>query len=72
MTEKEQQDSPETKERAGPARDFASFSELELERRRNSDKDFDARIFHEAVALVLGTIAGLAGGEQRDPNDDHQ
>jgi hypothetical protein len=61
-----------TNERAGPARDFASFSELERERRRNSDKDFNAQIFHEAVALVLGKIAGLAGGEQRNPDDDHQ
>lgn len=72
MPSKEQQEPTGTNERAGPARDFASFSELERERRRNSDKDFNAQIFHEAVALVLGKIAGLAGGEQRNPDDDHQ
>jgi hypothetical protein len=72
MPREEQQEPMGTNERAGPARDFASFSELERERRRNSDKDFNAQIFHEAVALVLGKIAGLAGGEQRNPDDDHQ
>jgi hypothetical protein len=39
---------------AGPARDFAAFCELDLERRRNSDDDFDPDLFDEAVALVLG------------------
>ncbi len=72
MTRKQEQEPTETTERAGPARDFASFSELELERRRSSDKDFDAEIFREAVALALGKIAGLAGGEQRDPDHDNQ
>ncbi|MCG6861289.1 MAG: hypothetical protein LJE70_08440 [Chromatiaceae bacterium] len=63
---------PDNKERAGPARDFSIFSELELERRRNSDQDFDADLFHEAVTLVLGKIAGLGGREQGDAEDDHQ
>ncbi len=72
MTKKERQDPAATQERAGPARDFASFSELELERLRNSDKDFDAEVFHEAVALVLGKISGLAGGEQGETDNDHQ
>lgn len=72
MTEEEQQEPAGTNERSGPARDFASFVELELERQRNSDKDFDAEVFHEAAALVLGKIEGLAGGEMGDPGNDHQ
>jgi hypothetical protein len=41
---------------AGPARDFAAFCELDRERRRNSDEDFDPGLFEEAVALVLGRL----------------
>jgi hypothetical protein len=59
-------------ERAGPGKDFAAFSELELERLRNSDEDFDAEVFHAAVDLVLGKIAGLAGGNGEDTEDGHQ
>jgi hypothetical protein len=72
MTEKELHESADTNERAGPSRDFASFSELERERLRNSDKDFDAEVFEEAVALVLGKIAGLSGDVQGDTANDHQ
>jgi hypothetical protein len=71
MTDINTQAPARVEERAGPARDFASFSELELERLRNSDKDFDAEVFHEAVALVLGKIAGLGGG-QGSPDNDHK
>jgi hypothetical protein len=72
MTEKERPEPADTTERAGPTRDFASFAELEFERLRNSDKDFDAQVFAEAVALVLGKIAGLHGGEQEESANDHQ
>ena len=41
---------------AGPARDFAAFCELDRERRRNSDDDFDPNLFDEAVALVLSRL----------------
>ena len=70
MTDQAPPQSVDTEERAGPARDFAAFSKLEHERRRNSDKDFDAGIFHEAVALVLGKIADLSPDEE-DSNVDH-
>ena len=41
---------------AGPARDFAAFCELDRERRRNSDDDFDPSLFDEAAALVLSRL----------------
>ena len=41
---------------AGPARDFAAFCELDRERRRNSDDDFDPNLFDEAMALVLSRL----------------
>jgi hypothetical protein len=44
----------------GPARDFAAFCELERERRRNSDDDFDPDLLEEAVALVLARLGGAA------------
>ena len=41
----------------GLAKDFAAFAELEYERRRNADQDFDPVAFHEAVELVLGKLS---------------
>jgi len=49
---------PLTPELIGPARDFNSFIELEFERRRSSQKDFDAALFDEAVELVMHKIKG--------------
>ena len=72
MTKDESQNPSEMNDRAGPSRDFAAFSELELERRRNSDDDFDAELFHEAVALVMGKIAALGSGVPKEVDDDHQ
>jgi len=72
MTTKEPSMLANTEDRAGPYRDFAAYSDLELERRRNSDQDFDADLFHEAVELVLGKIAGLAGIDPGEADDDHQ
>lgn len=72
MTAKEPSTYSNTEDRAGPYRDFAAYSDLELERRRSSDQDFDAELFHDAVELVLGKIAGLAGVDQGEANDDHQ
>jgi hypothetical protein len=63
---------PNTEERPGPAWDFAAFSRLELERRRNSDKDFDPGVFHDAVALVLGKINSLNDSDDGGSDDDHQ
>lgn len=40
----------------GPAKDFSSYAELEYERRRSSEKDFDPDTFHEAVELVLSKL----------------
>ena len=72
MNEREPLNLSDTDERAGPAKDFAVFSELELERRRNSDQDFDAGLFHEAVALVLGKLSSLGGIGRERNDDDHQ
>ena len=72
MTENAPLTHSDTKERVGPARDFAAFSELELERRRNSYPDFDPELFRDAVALVLGKIDALGGGGQGGADDDHQ
>lgn len=72
MTDKAPPKPANTEERPGPARDFAAFSRLELERRRNSDRDFDPGVFHEAVALVLGKINGLSGSDDGSSDDDHQ
>ena len=56
MTETPAPDQPERREFIGPAKDFAAFAELEYERRRNADQDFDPVSFHEAVELVLGKL----------------
>lgn len=72
MTAKEPSMLSNTDDRAGPYRDFAAYSDLELERRRNSDPDFDADLFHEAVELALVKIADLAGIDQVEADDDHQ
>lgn len=56
MADSDPKEAPRRVELTGPARDFKSFSSLELDRRRNSDEDFNAAVFHEAVALVLGKL----------------
>jgi hypothetical protein len=53
---------------AGPARDFAAFCELDRERRRNSDEDFDPGLFEEAVALVLGRLDPHSSDSRPAPN----
>ncbi len=46
-----------------PARDFAQFCTLELERRRNSEPEFDETLYEEAVKLVLTKLrAAMPGG----------
>lgn len=47
-------------DQVGPARDFAAFCELERERRRSSDDDFDPERFDAALALVLAKLGGPA------------
>ncbi len=37
----------------GPIQDFKSYCKAELERRRNSGKEFDEDLFNEAVELVV-------------------
>ena len=49
---------PDPRELTGPAKDFGTFIELEHERRRSSDKDFDPELFDEAVELVLDKLRG--------------
>ena len=71
MTENESPTLSGTQERAGPAKDFAAFAELELERRRSSDRDFDLDLFKDAVTLVVGKISGLGGDDPREAADDH-
>ena len=56
MTATTPAEQPHTKEFFGPAKDFAAFAELEYERRRNSDKDFDQNVFREAVELILSKL----------------
>ncbi|MEA3291972.1 MAG: hypothetical protein U9Q71_06710 [Pseudomonadota bacterium] len=56
MTETTTENRPPDPELIGPAKDFADFAELEYERRRNSDPNFDPDSFHDAVALVLSQL----------------
>jgi hypothetical protein len=58
MPDRAPQEPPYIRELSGPAKDFAGFIELELERRRSSDKDFDPDLFDEAVELVLDKLRG--------------
>ncbi len=46
-------------ELSGPAANFARFCKEELQRRSNSDIDFDPEIYTEAVKLVLRKLGGL-------------
>lgn len=47
----------------GLAGEFAQFCTLELERRRNSDPEFDEVLYKEAVKLVLSKLsAQMSGG----------
>ncbi len=43
----------------GPARDFAQFYTLELERRRNSEPEFDEILYEEAVKLIITKLGAL-------------
>lgn len=56
MPERESTQKQVTANPMGPARDFSNFIELEFERRRSSQKDFDAALFEQAVALVLDKL----------------
>jgi hypothetical protein len=47
---------PESSRAAGPARDFAEYAEIELERRRSSAGPFDEALHRAAVELVLGKL----------------
>jgi hypothetical protein len=72
MIENESLTLSSTQERVGPAKDFMAFAELELERRRSSDRDFDLDLFKDAVALVVGKISGLGGEDLGEAVDGHQ
>jgi hypothetical protein len=54
MSETKQQPAPP--EPIGPARDFSEFITPEYERRRSTQKDFDAELFEEPVALVMDKL----------------
>jgi hypothetical protein len=58
MTEAPTGQRPAEIEPLGPARDFANFIALELEHRRSAQRDFDPKLFAEAVALVLAKLKG--------------
>ena len=47
----------------GLAREFAQFCTLELERRRNSEPEFDEMLYEEAVELVLTKLNTHMPGE---------
>jgi len=49
-------DTDDNNQDRGLARDFATYAELEYERRRNSFDDFDAKLFREAVELVKNRL----------------
>ena len=46
----------------GLAREFAQFCTLELERRRNSEPEFDETLYEEAVELVLTKLTAQMSG----------
>jgi hypothetical protein len=56
MPEEKEQHPSHAAEIVGPAKDFRTFVELEFERRRSSQKDFDAGLFDDAVDLVLDKL----------------
>lgn len=43
----------------GPIKDFSTFCETEIERRKNSGEDFDESLFHEAVDLVVRRLKAM-------------
>ncbi len=43
----------------GPAAHFATFCKTELERRRNTDPDYDPEHYEEAIRLVLRKLGSL-------------
>jgi hypothetical protein len=51
------------RELKGLALDFAQFCTLELERRRNSEPEFDEMLYEEAVKLVLTKLEALMPGD---------
>ncbi len=64
MTERDASKSSVPDGLTGPARDFAAYSERELERRRISTTDFDEEAYDEAVRLVLRKLGVDIGGEE--------
>ena len=53
MAVDQENDFKDDRELKGLAREFAQFCTLELERRRNSEPEFDESLYEEAVQLVL-------------------
>ena len=50
---------PDPEQLVGPAQDFAAFAVSELERRRNSEADFDGSAYARAVRLVVRKLVAL-------------
>jgi len=46
-------------ELSGPAKSFANFCKEELVRRSNTEEDFDAETYTDAVKLVLRKLGGM-------------
>lgn len=44
---------------SGPAKSFADFCKDELVRRSNTEEDFDASAYTDAVKLVIRKLGGL-------------
>jgi len=43
----------------GPVKDFETFCEAEIERRKNSGQPFDPSLFEDAVDLVIRRLKAL-------------
>ena len=59
MSTEEQQEAIPVKAARNPATDFAVFCTAERERRSNSNPDFDAQVFDEAVDMIMRKLEAL-------------
>lgn len=64
MTSDEQKTFPADDELSAAALEFVRFCRAELECRQNSDTDYDAELFMEAMHLVLRKLGAPAQEEE--------
>ena len=65
MTERDNSNLSIPKGLRGPAGDFAAYAERELDRRRNSNPEFDRDAHEEALRLVFRKLGVELKGEQK-------